>query len=151
STGEPKRGVEVAREALAFYERIVAGGGGSAPAAAAPIQYTLMTSVPENWIPFVPIHMSTAGNRAVPLQRAAMPRIIGNDPAGLPQSLRKVEPRTALLRDGLDNPAPAPYFLFQEEVPRAGTRVYQQYERTRWIGGAPQVWLRVRRETGRGE
>jgi hypothetical protein len=36
-------------------------------------------------------------------------------------------------------------------VPRAGTRALQAYERTRWTDGSVTVWLRVRRQTGRGE
>jgi hypothetical protein len=155
STGEPKRGLEVAREELAYFEGIVtnAGGGGGAPPPPrpAPIRYQLMTSVPENWIPFVPVHVSPGDNREVQLQRAAMPRIIGGDPTALPPTLRKVKPRTVLLREGLDAAIPAPYFVFEEEVPRAGARVCQRYERTRWIGGAVQVWLRARKERGRGE
>ena len=153
STGEPKRGIEVAREALAFYERIVKGEGStsSPPPAVAPIRYELMTSVPENWIPFIPVHVDPGNNRDIQLQRAALPRIIGNDPTDLPLSLRKVEPRTQLLREGLDNINPSRYFVFEEEVPRAGARVYQRYQRTRWIGGAAHVWLRVRKDVGRGE
>jgi hypothetical protein len=153
STGEPKRGIEVAREALAFYERIVKGEGStsSPPPAVAPIRYELMTSVPENWIPFIPVHVDPGNNRDIQLQRAALPRNIGNDPTDLPLSLRKVEPRTQLLREGLDNINPSRYFVFEEEVPRAGARVYQRYQRTRWIGGAAHVWLRVRKDVGRGE
>ena len=110
-----------------------------------------MTSVPENWIPFLPVHAAAGDNREVQLQRASMPRIIGVDPTALPLPLRKVKPRTVLLREGLDaNPATS-YFIFEEEVPRAGARLTQRYERTRWIDGSVHTWLRVRKETGHGE
>jgi hypothetical protein len=48
-------------------------------------------------------------------------------------------------------PPPQPYFVFEEEVPRAGTRLVQAFERTRWTDGRVYTWLRVRRQTGRGE
>jgi hypothetical protein len=152
SSGEPKRGVEVAREERAYYEATAAGGGGGGPPPpAAPISYRLMTSVPENWIPFLPVHAAAGDNREVQLQRASMPRIIGDHPTALPLPLRKVKPRTVLLREGLDaNPATS-YFIVEEEVPRAGARLTQRYERTRWIDGSVHTWLRVRKETGRGE
>jgi hypothetical protein len=157
-SGEPKRGIEAARESLTYYEGIVgAEGGGESPAptAAAPIRYTLMSTVPENWIPFIPVHVPNS-NREIQLQRASMPRIIGDDPASLPLALRKVKPQTVLLGEGLDaNPA-QPYFIFEEEVSRAGIRVFQSYQRTRTWGddlvcGRIANWLRITRQTGRGE
>ena len=61
-------------------------------------------------------------------------------------------PRRGLsLRQGLDLAPPQPYFVFEEEVPRAGTRLIQAFERTRWADGRVYTWLRVRRQTGRGE
>jgi hypothetical protein len=76
-----------------------------------------------------------------------MPRILEGDP-NPPQ---KIQPRTALLREGLDSEPPTPYYLNEEEVPRAGSWVLQSFERTRWSDGQVYVWLRVRRQTGRGE
>lgn len=153
STGDPKRGVEISREVMDYFLRIVtAGGTGTAPPpAAAPLRYQLMSSVPENWIPFIPAHVTDNDNREVQLQRAAMPRIIDNRPDALPATLRKVEPRTRLLREGLDDDPPSTYLIHEEVVPRAGTRANQRYERTRWVDGGARVWMRVRRETGRGE
>jgi hypothetical protein len=55
------------------------------------------------------------------------------------------------LREGLDAPTPASYFVFEEEVPRAGARVFQAFERTRWTDGSVITWLRVLKQTGRGE
>jgi hypothetical protein len=156
--GEPKRGVEAAREAVTYYEGIVAaqnGGTSPPPAPAAPIRYTLMTSVPENWIPFIPVHIAN-NNREVQLQRASMPRIIGDDPTSLPVSLRKVKPKTVLLREGLDAAPAHPYIIFEEEVSRAGTRIFHSYQRARtWDDGTAcgrvSNWLRITRQTGRGE
>lgn len=47
--------------------------------------------------------------------------------------------------------AAEPYFIHEEEVPRAGTILRQQFQRTRWRGGRAVVWLGATRETGRGE
>ena len=65
--------------------------------------------------------------------------------------LAESSPRTVLLRAGLDQTTPGPYFLFEEEVPRAGIRVTRTYQRTRWRNGRTMVWLGVKKETGRGE
>src|SRR5690606_19629559 len=36
------------------------------------IEYQVMTQVPENWIPFIPVHIENS-NREIQLRRAAMP------------------------------------------------------------------------------
>jgi hypothetical protein len=76
-----------------------------------------------------------------------MPRVLDGDP----DPPRKVRPRTTLLRTGLDALPPAPYLLHEEEVPRAGARVAQAWQRTRSRDGSVYVWLGARRQTGRGE
>lgn len=147
SSGESKSGSEAALEVRSYFERLA----GSAPepppgALGATIRYQVMTGVAENLIPFIPVHVE-GNNREIQLQRAAMPRILPGS-SGPPQ---KVRPRTALLREGLEASPPAAYFIYEEEVPRAGARVYQQYRRTRWYGGRAVVWLGARKESGRGE
>jgi hypothetical protein len=152
STGEPKRGVEVAREALALRahrqrrgeHKFTASGGRTHSLRADDQRSGKLDSLH-------PGSRRSGEQSRHPAATAALPRIIGNDPTDLPLSLRKVEPRTQLLREGLDNINPSRYFVFEEEVPRAGARVYQRYQRTRWIGGAAHVWLRVRKDVGRGE
>jgi hypothetical protein len=109
---------------------------------AAPIRYQAMNTVPEQWIPFIPVHVE-GSVRETQLQRAALPRILEGDP-NLPE---KVRPRTTLLRQNL----PKAYFIHEEEAPRAGVVVSQSYQRTRWIGGKVFTWLGVRKQTGRGE
>jgi hypothetical protein len=150
ATGEPKPGLEAAGQTRAYFEAIVsAQAGGPAPPAfppSAPIRYEVMNTVPENWIPFIPVHVD-GSNREIQLQRAALPRVVAGDR----QPPVKVQPRTRLLREGLDRTPAEPYFVHEEEVPRAGTALAQLYERTRWTDGRVIVWLRVRRQTGRGE
>ena len=41
--------------------------------------------------------------------------------------------------------------MHEEEVPRAGAVLSQRFQRTRWTDGRVSVWLRVLRQTGRGE
>ncbi len=114
------------------------------PPAAAPVRYRVMNDVPENWIPFVPVHVD-GSVREVQLQRAALPRILaGAPPTTAPE---KVRPRTSLLRQGL----PGTYFLHEEEVPRAGAVVDLAYQRTRWLDGRVFCWYGARKQTGRGE
>jgi hypothetical protein len=154
-SGESQRGIEAARQTRAFFEAQLAArlaGGGAPPPhqvpppPAAPIRYQVMNTVPENWIPFIPVHMP-GDNRTIQLQRAALPRVLDGDvdpPA-------KVQPRTVLLREGLDRSPAQTFFVFEEEVPRAGARIMQCFERTRWRDGRVYTWLRVRRQVGRGE
>jgi hypothetical protein len=144
-TGETKPGLEAARQTLSFLQNQITAPT-APPPAAAPIRYQVMTGVPENWIPFIPVHVP-GSNRQIQLQRAAMPRILEGDPT----PPVKVQPRTVLLRRGLDQSPAQPYFVHQEEVPRAGTRLLQTFQRTRWTDGSVFTWLRVRKLTGRGE
>jgi hypothetical protein len=63
----------------------------------------------------------------------------------------KIKPLTSILREGLDAAVPAAFFIHEEEVPRAGIRVTQSYQRTRWVNGEVFTWLGMRKLTGRGE
>lgn len=152
ATGRSKPGNEAGRELFSRLESILDGEieGGlvvpEIPEASAAIRYQLMQGVPENWIPMIPVHLDN-NNREIQLQRASMPRIILGDP----NPPEKVKPRTVLLRQGLDQQPPQPYFLHEEEVPRAGIQVTQAYQRTRWNNGQVFCWLGVKKQTGRGE
>lgn len=114
---------------------------------AAPIHYLAMTSVPENWIPFVPVHIKD-DNRETQLQRASMLRIIDGDTV---QPV-KIKPQTSILREGLEEmPDALAYYIHEEEVTRAGVKVVQSFQRTRWMNGEVFVWLGMKKKTGRGE
>lgn len=149
-SGESAPGREAARDTLRHLQRIVdALGGPGEPdfEPAADLRYKVMSSVPENWIPFVPTH-EEGSLRETRLQRGSMPRIIEGDPLG---KIERIKPRTNLLREGLNQPVRQTYFVEEEEVLRAGTNVKQSFQRTRWYGGQVYVWLGVRKRTGRGE
>jgi hypothetical protein len=149
-SGDSKSGGEAATELHNLYQRLLDGQLAADPSLSNPIiynadlRYRVMTTVPENWIPFIPVHRE-GDNREVQLQRAAMPRIL----EGNPNRPRKIRPRTTLLRQGLDQKQA--YYLHEEEVPRAGVRMTQSFQRTRWQNGRVVVWLGVHKETGRGE
>lgn len=110
----------------------------------AKISYVLGTSIPENWIPFIPRRIP-GSQRQVRLQRAAMPRLTD----AIPDS--RIEPRGKILRAGLDKAAAEAYFLHEEEAPRAGVIVTRKFQRARWFGGKVYTWIGRRKETGRGE
>jgi hypothetical protein len=102
------------------------------------LRYRLQTTVPVNWIPFLPVQIDDT-RRAVALERAAMQRDIDG-------VLTAVAPAGRVLRpDGLDV-----YRLPEEEVPRGGTRVLRAVRRTRWLDGSTQLWTARRRRAGQG-
>lgn len=146
--GKGDKGNEVALRTRQFHEKIVSGGtAADAIPYAANISYLAMTEVPENWIPFVPVHVA-GHNRQVQLQRASMLRIIEGDAV----SPVKVKPLTSILREGLENaPTASSYYIHEEEVPRSGVKVSQSFQRTRWINGEVFTWLGMKKKVGRGE
>jgi hypothetical protein len=147
-TGQGRAGRESALELRAHHEKRVAAIGPVAPERpfAARVSYQAMTDVPEHWIPFLPVHVP-GDNRQIQLQRSKMLRIIPGDT----RAPEPVPARTSLLRVGLDQSPRRPYFLHEEEVLRAGLRVTQSFQRTRWTGGQVYVWLAAAKQTGRGE
>jgi len=156
-SGDPKQGSEAAYETRAYFvnDFVRRQGHPPEPPPAAPgakIRYQVMSDVPENWIPMIPVHVD-GDNRETQLQRAAMLRFLDGDAvAGHPADPAPIRPRTSLLRFGLDGPgAPTRYIIHEEEVPRGGARVTQSFQRTRWRDGRVWVWLGIRKQTGRGE
>ena len=142
ASGASLPGEEAARETLSYRRRLHPPPDPPAPVAA--IAYEAMNAVPENWIPFIPVHVP-GDSREIQLQRGAMPRVLD----GAPAPTVKVRPRTTLLRPGMDGGEP--YFVHEEEVPRVGTRLTAAFNRARLPDGRALVWLAARRATGRGE
>ncbi|MFQ5636632.1 MAG: hypothetical protein ACE5IR_01390 [bacterium] len=148
ATGKSKSGKEAGYELKTKLQQLL---DGNHPAALeidyhANIRYQVVNNVPEQWIPFVPVHIDK-NKREIQLQRAALPRILENDP-NIP---KKTEPRTTLLREGLDRSPPLPYFIHEEEISRAGVRIHTSFQRTRWYNGKVYNWLGIRKQVGRGE
>ena len=101
------------------------------PAGEAKIRYVLGTTVPDNWIPFIPVHME-GSDTEIRLQRARMP--------GAKGALGRVLTEK-----------PAPYFIFEEEVPRSGVVVQRSFQRARWLNGKTCLWLGRYKQAGKGE
>jgi hypothetical protein len=70
---------------------------------------------------------------------------------GDPDEPKRIQPKSMLLRPGLDGDGPPHYFLHEEEAPREGVQVIKNFQRTRWRDGRVVVWTGVRKVTGRGE
>jgi len=96
-----------------------------------PVRYIAGTTVPDNWIPFIPVHME-GSDREIRLQRASMPAAKGA--LGI------------LLKEKT-----APYFVNEEEVSRAGAIVQRSFQRTRWLNGITYLWIGRYKEAGKGE
>jgi hypothetical protein len=145
-TGRAVPGKQIAEETTRYHRMLIDQGSPIAPALyKAEISYDAMTSVPENWIPFISVHV-TNSNRETRLQRAAMLRILEGDPAPTPD---KIRPQTTSLRFGIETKES--YYINEEEIPRAGIKLTKSYQRTRWNDGKVFLWAGMRKQTGRGE
>lgn len=143
-SGGGTRGHEAAADVRRYLLSLAPGASSAGSPTGAAIRYRLGTTVAEHWIPFIPVHQP-GSTREIRLQRAAMPRLIAGA-AEVP-----VEPRGAVLRPGLDEQPRQPYFLHEEEVPRAGALVTRTYQRLRWRNGQVLTWLGRRKRPGRGQ
>ncbi|WP_035562929.1 hypothetical protein [Hymenobacter sp. IS2118] len=95
--------------------------------------YQLASSVPENWLPFVPMFDNATGLTV--LEQGVLPRQgVSLDQAD-PEAV--VQPRTALLQL---NPN-APYRLHEHEIPPSGVRVDGSCYRVRWYDGRTVLWF----------
>jgi hypothetical protein len=146
SDGASRQGRQVALELHAKYQGAVTASP-AAPQNEAKVQYSLMTSVAEHWIPFIPVHLDN-DNREIQLQRAAMPRLLEGQTGVVPD---KIAPRTRLMREGLESTPPDSYYIAEEEIERAGTVIETKWQRCRWRDGAVVLWQGHHRRTGRGE
>jgi hypothetical protein len=107
------------------------------PADTAP-QYLLASTVPENWIPLLPVQQKTNDGKVISrLKRGAILKpdgsMVGNHAKG--QVLN----------------ASGDLLLYDEEVPREGVHVTRSRKMARWIDGSTWVWTAFKKEVGRGE
>ncbi len=101
----------------------------------APLLYQLGTTVPDYWIPLLPV----ADGPTLKLKRGAIPDFTAGEAHRLIEPLGRVlEPGRKLL-------------IHDEEVPREGARVTRTYQYARWIDGSTHLWIGRRKEPGRGE
>ncbi|HEX6325675.1 MAG TPA: hypothetical protein VFZ72_03815 [Jiangellaceae bacterium] len=101
----------------------------------AAVEYGLASTIPDHWIPLVPVHVGE-DQRAIALQRGAMLD---------PETGGAILPLGRIL-------TPGRRLIFPEEtVSRAGERVTRHFQHTRWIDGGSLLWMGRRRRPGRGE
>jgi hypothetical protein len=134
--GEGRGGLEAATALRQWLEQLLGvPDNPSSPANAlfADRQYVLGTSVPENWIPFVPVRFDKNGQMR--LRRAALPRTLAERPPV------RIRPRTQLLREGLESPQAQPFDLNEEEITMPGILVRQCWRQARWFDGKIFTWL----------
>jgi hypothetical protein len=106
-----------------------------APGDNPPVTYRLASTVPDHWIPLVPVRIGD-DQRAIAFQRGAM-LDPGTDEGILPRG-RFLTPGQRLIVE-------------DEEVPRIGVRATRHYQHTRWTDGASLLWVGRRKRPGRGE
>jgi len=104
-------------------------------------KYVLMTQVPLNWIPFLPVQVPNA--QMTKLQEGSM----SLPPAPPDNQPKAILPRGVILR-GQPNQA---YYVREEEVPREGAIVTRKFRRTRWTDGSIYLWVAREKEVGKGE
>lgn len=95
------------------------------------IRYVAGTTVPDNWIPFIPVRIE-GSVREIRLQRARLPAAKGALGVLLTEKA-------------------APYYINEEEIPRAGVIVQRSFQRTRWFDGRTYLWIGRRKDAGKGE
>ena len=139
--GRPWPGTERAARGEAPPPAVGSDASAAPDAATAGMPYRLQTTVPVNWIPFLPVQIDDA-RRAVALERAAMQR-------DLDGVLTAVQPVGRVLRPSAPTD-PDVYRIREEEVARGGTRVLRAVHRTRWVDGSTLLWTARRRRAGLG-
>ena len=122
------------------YQAALTAAEAAAPEAsngAGPARYRLATSVPDHWLPLLPVRVEVDGGEGIRLRRGRVVEVdTGAAGAG---------PRGRLLQAAED------VLLHEEEVPRSGARVTRAYQYARWIDGSTHLWVGRRKGAGRGE
>jgi hypothetical protein len=99
------------------------------PVAGAPLAYRLGSTIPDYWVPFLPL---AANGATVQMQLAEMPPPAANRPMGRLLGYQ-------------------PLKIFLEELPREGVRLQRRYRAARGPDGSTHIWIGRLRSTGSGE
>jgi hypothetical protein len=97
----------------------------------ATIHYVLGTTVPRNWIPFIPRQIRN-NSPEIQFQRAQFP----GAPGALGVILKEKEP---------------PYFIDEEILGSSGLLVSRSFQSTRFINGSSWLWIGRRKQAGKGQ
>lgn len=114
----------------------------------AKIHYKLMNQAPEHWIPLIPKHVPGSDTKTE-YWRSKVPRILHSKLVD-EEELEYIEPRTRIMRYGLDTPLPQRLSFKSNDVPSEGVLVSRSYRRTRWYDGSIWVWMGRNRNAGSG-
>ena len=106
------------------------------------LHYQIQTSVPEHWIPFLPVAID-ASRRDVQFERGILLRSASEE-AVQPEPAGRILRPTRL-------PEQHQYKLREEEIPRVGLRVVRLVNRSRWMDGSTHIWLARRKTFGADE
>jgi hypothetical protein len=105
-----------------------------------PFRYSVGSTVPPHWIPFIPWRPAP-GSAEVVFRRAAMPRFLA------PFAPTRIRPRTSLL--GSTTGTSRHYDIQEEEIPATGIALRQMWRRARWFDGRTITWLAREKSIGR--
>ncbi len=117
------------------------GGNPSAPGAVdAPLRYQLATSVPQHWLPLVPVLAEGANPALAPIIQFERRALLRPSSDG---TLVKVEPKGQLLRTAPQGSIEeeAALRIEEEEIGREGAIVERAFQLTRWFDGRSLLWL----------
>ena len=129
--------LDVGVDGYESYRQRIAKNPPPSPPTAQPngpeIYYLVGTTVPDPWIPLVPVK---APDSSLWLRRGVMDH---------PEAPGLVTVRAEVLEPS------QPLFLRNHVIPRAGIEVVRYFRRTRWTDGSTHLWLARRTRPGRGE
>jgi hypothetical protein len=101
-------------------------------------RYLLASSVPDNWIPLLPVQLQPAPGTVISrLKRGAVLQPDGTHKPHLAQS--------QVLNVAAD------VLFYDEDVPREDTHITRTRNVARWIDGSTCAWTAFRKRVGRGE
>jgi len=99
--------------------------------------YRLATSVPDYWVPLLPVRMESG----LRLQRGKVLKVDGK--------IEAVGAKGRVLNP--DQPNAETLAILEEEIPREGIRVTRSWQLARWQDGSTHLWIGRQKDIGRGE
>jgi hypothetical protein len=114
--------------------------GAQPPPSEATPRYLLSTTVPNNWIPLLPVQLRESPSDEKVVSRLRRGAVLQPDGS---QQVHSAKGEILNKDEKL--------LMFDEEVPREGIHVARHYQLARWIDGSSWVWMAMRKEIGLGE
>ncbi|HEY2711843.1 MAG TPA: hypothetical protein VGI60_04955 [Chthoniobacterales bacterium] len=99
-------------------------------------RYNIQTTIPDYWVPLVPVKRYGVDEPAMILRRGLT--LLPSGEIGPGALGRVLDPTRALL-------------IFEEEVPNGSTVVSRHWQLARWLDGSTWLWLARRKDPGTGE